>query len=133
MYEEVHEFCHQWNNDQDSFSPGRSTLGGGGAVRNLTGSLELVTEHHPHTSAGIADYLPALTMEELTSLHSPETDPLLYAEEDQQQQLLQPQQQQLDLGTGDSWTDCLQLDSDLPDWMETDTLTALQFPSLYTL
>jgi hypothetical protein len=115
MYEEVREFCHQWNNEeQPVLSADQPPLLPplGGAVRNLTSSLELV------------DYLPPLTIEELTSLHSPDTDPLLYSDDQQ----LQQQQQQL--VTADSWTDCLQLSPDLPDWMETDTL---QFPSLFSL
>jgi hypothetical protein len=132
MYEEVRDFCHQWNTDPEGSGftsprhPPPHLLLMGGAIRNLSGSLELPPE--PAVQQNVSDYLPALTMEELSSLHSPESaDSLLYPEEDQ------PQQQLEGLESQEVWTDCLQLTSDLPDWMETDTLTALQFPSLYNL
>jgi hypothetical protein len=121
MYEEVRDFCHQWNHEEHqqpilSADQPQQQLQQlpylGGAVRNLSGSLELVVEPP-------VDYLPPLTIEELSS------DPLLYSDDQQQQQQLM---------TADSWTDCLQLSpEDLPDWMETDTLTTLQFPSLFSL
>jgi len=131
MYEEVRELCHQWSNDPEgtdftSPRPPPHLLLMSGAIRNLSGSLE---QTEPALQHHVSDYLPALTMEELSSLHSPESaDPLLYPEEGgEEQQALEG------LEAPEVWTDCLQLTSDLPDWMETDTLTALQFPSLYNL
>jgi hypothetical protein len=134
MYEEVTEFCHQWNtSDQDSFTPPAASRSPhlllSGAMRNLAGSLEV--EATGGGNGNLADYLPPLTMEELTSsgLHSPETDSLLYPEDDQPPAVLDV----LSSVPEATWTDCLQLTSDLPDWMEMETLTALQFPSIFSL